>query len=145
MAYQYLDNHWTIGSMARTCGVDRGAYRYPMLVGTDNVLYDHEFDYGYGGATVYAESGPVQLGNGDNVMHALRLIPDEGTTADCAVQFKTRFYPNGTEYTTSTYTLAAPTSVRFTGRQASMKVTGARNVDWRWGRPRLELTQGGSR
>ncbi len=145
VAYNFLENHWTVGSMARTCGADRGAYMYPMMVGTDGVVYDHEFGWAYGGSTPFAESGPFQIGVGDQVMHVTQLVPDEQTTADCSVQFKTRFYPNGTEYTTSTYTMAAPTSVRFTGRQASMVVSGARNTDWRWGQPRLRLVAGGLR
>ena len=145
VAFNYLDGHWTIGSLVRTCGVDRGAFAYPIMVGTDGYLYDHEYGFAYGGAEPYAESGPVQLGVGEQIMHVLKLVPDEKTSGDCEVTFKSRYYPNDTEYTTSTYSLANPTSVRFSGRQASMKVSGAILADWRWGVPRLEVVAGGKR
>ena len=145
VAYNWLEQTWMIGAMDRTCGVDRGAYAYPMMVGTDNVLYDHEFGLDYESATPYAESGPFQLGNGDQVLHARKLLPDEKTSGDCTVVFKTRYYPNGDETTSSTYTMSDRTDVRFNGRQASIKVSGSRSVSWRWGTPRLDVVQGEGR
>lgn len=145
VAYDWIGNTWTIGSLNRVCGADRGAYGYPMMVGVDGYLYDHEFGYNYHGTAPYAESGPFQLGQGDEILHARKLIPDEKTSADCSVVFKTRYYPNGAESTTATYTLGEQTDVRFNGRQASIRVSGARTTDWRWGIPRLEVVSGGAR
>lgn len=145
VCYAYLDNHWTVGRITRTCGVDRGAFRYPLMVGTDGYLYDHEFGANYGTATPFAESGPFELGSGEQIMHALKLVPDERTSGDCSVTFKARYYPNGAEYTAGAYSLASPTSVRFSGRQASIVVSGARLTSWRWGVPRLDVVAGGKR
>jgi hypothetical protein len=145
VALNTVEGHWTIGSLDRVCGVDRGVFTSPILVGSDGYLYDHETGHSYGTSTPYAESGPIEMGNGDRVMHAVRLVPDEQTSADCTVAFKHRYWPNGDQTTTSTYTLASPTSVRFTGRQIAMRVTGSRLADWRWGTPRIELRPGGGR
>jgi hypothetical protein len=93
----------------------------------------------------YAESGPVQIATGDNVMSALMLIPDEKTQGQVTTTFRARFYPNDTERTYGPYSMANPTDLRFTGRQVSMRVIGAQNTDWRWGMPRIDVRQGGLR
>jgi len=76
---------------------------------------------------------------------AKHLYPDEKTQGDVSATFKTRFYPNGPESTHGPYSMAAPTSIRFTGRQVSMRIESARNTDWRFGIPRLDVTPGGTR
>lgn len=145
VSYNYQAGHWSFGTLPRTCGVDRGVFSQPIWFGSDGAIYDHEVGTNYGGAEVFAESGPISLGTGDNVMSVNSLIPDELTQADVTVTFKTRLYPNATETDHGPYTMAAPTDVRFTGRQARMRVTGAKNVSWRWGIPRIEAIARGRR
>lgn len=145
VAFNYAEGYWIIGEMARTAGVDAGVFRNPTMIGTDGKIYAHETGFNYGGAEVYVESGPVQIGAGDQTMMARELIPDEKTQGNVTTTFKTRFYPNDTERSYGPYSMAAPTSVRFSGRQVSMKVTGAQLADWRWGIPRLNVEAGGGR
>lgn len=145
VAYSYRENHWTIGSLARTAGVDAGVFKYPIWMGTTGIAYNHEKGQNYGGAAIYAESGPVQLGQGDQVLSAVELIPDEKTQGDVTVTFKTRFHPNDTERSYGPYAMHNPTAVRFTGRQATMRVSGSRLADWRFGVPRLDVRSGGRR
>jgi len=78
-------------------------------------------------------------------MMASMLIPDEKTQGQVTVTFKTRFHPNDTERSYGPYSMAAPTDVRFTGRQVSMRVTGASSGSWRWGVPRIDATPSGRR
>ena len=143
--YSTTENHWTIGSMARTAGVDAGILSRPVWWGVNGMAYNHEKGLNYSGAAVFAESGPVEISGGEQVMSAVELIPDEKTQGDVTVTFSTRFHPNDTERTYGPYSLANPTAVRFTGRQATMKVTGARLADWRFGIPRLDVRPGGRR
>ena len=145
VAYSYREGHWSIGSLARTAGVDAGVFKSPIWWGTTGIAYNHEKGLNYGGASIYAESGPVQLGAGDQVLSAIELIPDEKTQGDVTVTFSTQFHPNDTERTYGPYSMANPTPVRFTGRQAAMKVTGAKLADWRFGVPRLDVRAGGRR
>jgi hypothetical protein len=145
VAFNYAENYWAIGEMARTCGVDAGVFRNPILIAPTGPIYAHETGWNYGGAEVYVESGPVQIGVGDQTMMARELIPDEKTQGDVTTTFKTRFYPNDTERSYGPYSMSAPTSVRFSGRQVVMRVTGARLADWRWGIPRIEVQAGGNR
>ena len=145
VTYNYRENHWNIGLLARTAGTDAGVFTNPMAVSTDSYIYEHEVGFAYDSASVYAESGPVQLGNGDNIMSVRQVVPDEQTLGEAVVSFKTRNYPTGTQSTFGPYTAANPTSVRFSGRQVNVKVTGAVLADWRIGVMRLEATPSGKR
>lgn len=148
VAYNYLEQHWSVGTLARTSGLECGIFERPLWFDADGKLWRHETGTSYpGSARPFAESGPFQLGAGDQVMVATSLIPDEKTQGDVQVTFKTRFYPNGTERSYGPYLPANPTDVRFTGREVRMRVEGrdAQPASWRWGIPRVDAVAGGRR
>jgi len=145
VAYDFVENIWITGEMDRTAGVDRGVFRYPMFIASDGTLYEHEIGYSYGASTPYAETGPISIGAGDNIMNVVELIPDEKTQGDVSATFKTRFYPNGSESEYGPFDMSNPTSVRFQGRQIRMRVEGVVADDWRVGIMRLDARQGGRR
>jgi hypothetical protein len=145
VTYNYRENHWNIGTLARTAGTDAGVFANPLAVSTDGFIYEHEVGFAYDSASLYAESGPVQLGNGDNIMSVRQVIPDEQTLGEAVVSFKTRNYPTGTQSTFGPYTAANPTDVRFAARQVNMKVTGNTLADWRIGVMRLDAVPSGKR
>jgi len=150
VAFDYKENHWLIGNLSRTSGASRGVFEYPMLMDANGAMYDHEvgLSYAVSGAeqAVFAESGPISIGNGDNIMQVTDLIPDEKTQGDVDVIFKSRYYPNDTEYTHGPYTPSSPTAVRFSGRQIRMRVEGdAPYAAWRVGTMRVDAKAGGRR
>lgn len=145
VTYNYREGHWNIGSMARTCGTGRGAFDKPLLIDPDGYIYEHEVGYDYDGGTLYAESGPVQLAVGDNVMAVRELIPDELNQGEVTATFKTKFYPNADESSHGPYSMTNPTSVRFTARQVKMRVQGNGNNNWRVGTMRIDAVAGGRR
>ena len=145
VTFNYRENHWNIGSLARTAGTDAGVFVSPLMVSTDGYIYEHEVGFAYDSASLYAESGPVQLGNGDNIMSVRQVVPDEQTLGEAVVSFKTRNYPTGTQSTFGPYTAANPTDVRFAARQVNVKVTGNTLADWRIGVMRLEAIPSGKR
>ena len=145
VTFNYRENHWNIGTLARTAGTDASVFVNPMAVSTDGFIYEHEIGFFYDSASLYAESGPVQLGNGDNIMSVRQVVPDEQTLGEAVVSFKTRNYPTGTQSTFGPYTAANPTSVRFSGRQVNMRVTGDTLADWRIGVMRLDAIPAGKR
>ena len=146
VAYNYVENTWSIGTMARSAGSDAGTFIYPLMADpSNNKIYEHEVGYEYNGATPFAETGPIMLGSGDNVVSVTEMIPDEKTQGDVSATFKTRFYPNGTERSYGPFSMANPTNMRFTGRQVRMRVDGARLADWRVGVNRLDAVAGGRR
>jgi len=145
VSYDYKDNIWMIGELSRTAAIDTGILRYPIWAGPNGELYFQEYGFNHDGATQFVESGPISLGNGDNIMHVTDLIPDELTQGDVNAKFKTRFYPNGTESEFGSFTMANPTNVRFSGRQVRMRVETTVNNDWRVGTMRIEAKAGGKR
>jgi hypothetical protein len=145
VTYNYRENHWSIGTLDRTCGTDKGIFSNPILVSSDGYVYEHEVGNNYDSQTLFAESGPIELGNGDRVMSLTGLVPDEKTAGDVRASFSTKFYPNTTKYTHGPYTLSSPTSVRLTGRQIAVKIEAVALTDWRVGVIRFDGKPGSLR
>jgi len=139
------EGYWSYGVLDRTAGVDRGVFNRPILADAISDTYDHETGYNYDDATVYAETGPISLGVGDQVMSVTSLYPDEEDQGDAQIRFKTRFHPNDTEREYGPYALGNPTSVRFTGRQIRMRAEGVSPTNWRMGVQRIEAKPRGRR
>lgn len=145
VAWNYREDHWTVGRIPRTCGIDSGVVSLPLWVGADSKLYDQEVGWDYGGAMPWAKSGPVEFGDGDQVMMIKQIVPDQTTLGDVQMRFGSRFYPTSAQYEFGPYSAANPTPVRFTGRQAYIQVEGSSFSDWRLGIPRVDATPGGRR
>ena len=145
VSYNYAEDHWSVGEMDRTTGFDRGVFSSPIMYDANAVSYNHEIGNMHGTQTPFAESGPVSIGNGDQVMKCVQLIPDELTQGDVNLTFKTRFHPNNIERDYGPFAPSNPTSVRFTGRQVRMLVEGNRDAPWKVGVMRLQVTPGGRR
>ena len=145
VTYNYREGHWSIGMMTRTAGTDRGVFANPLFVSTDGYIYDHEVGYAYDSVSPYAQTGPIELGNGDNVMAVRSVIPDEQTLGEVAISFTARMYPTSAETSHGPFSSKQPTDARFSGRSVKMKVTGNVLDDWRVGVMRLEATSAGKR
>mgnify|MGYP005989667571 CR=1 FL=1 len=148
VAYDMMEKHWLVGELSRTAGVSRGVFAYPILaerVNGGSDLMDHEIGHNYDGSTVFAETGPLSIGAGDQIAKVNSVIPDEKTQGDVQMIFKTRFHPNDTERSYGPFDPSNPTSVRFSGRQIRMRVEQDQAVDWRVGIMRLETIAGGRR
>lgn len=145
VVWDYAQNYWTIGTLARAAGADRGQFANPLFVSTDGYIYDHEVGTNHGDEEVFLESGPVQIGNGDRVFYVNELIPDERNQGEVVVSFSSKYYPNAAQWNYGPYSMTNPTSVRFNGRQVKMKVVAQGNTDWRIGTMRLNAVGGGRR
>jgi len=141
--YNVRENHWTIGALVRTTGYDKGLLGYPVLIGSDGLLYNHELGQSWGGSYPYADSGPTEIGQGDTIARVRRVIFDEKTSGDCRVSLSTRDWPNSTETTSGPYASGNPVSVRVAGRQVRLKVEFLQ--EGQWGTTRLEIIEGGKR
>ena len=146
VVYNYIGNFWSVHEdFARLVGAPRGIYTNPVMVDASGNVYDHETGASYGGDIPYVESGPYELGEGDRIMRAKRLIADEKTAGDVTVSFKVRDWPNDSETTYGPYTIDNPTDIRFAARQARIVVTSNVSTSWRWGIPRVDVVEGGKR
>lgn len=150
VSFNYLENHWTIGNLARTAGVPRGVFANPILADRLGVLYYHENGTEYldiDGVTALvplAESGPYTIAEGDHTMWIREIIPDEKTLGDVRAYLKTRLYPTAAEQSFGPFTLANPTSTRASGRQVALRVEQV-SPSWRVGIPRLDIVPAGRR
>jgi hypothetical protein len=144
VVYDYKENHWNIGQLDRTTGVDSGPFTTPVWFDSQGNIYNHEIAFSHDSAP-FAETGPLLLGEGDQLMKVNKIIPDEKTQGEVSLSFKTRFYPNGTETQHGPYSMANPTSARFQGRQVRMRINGTELNDWRAGKMRLDVVAGSRR
>lgn len=149
VTYNWREGHWAIGLLERTSDIDRGAFPFPLATDRGGRLYRHEQGTSYlnpaGAALVpFAESGPVEIGSGQQVMHVLGIVPDEVTIGSVLMSLFTRDYPTAAETTHGPYAASQPVHTRIAGRQVRIRlVQGA--AGWRFGTPRLDVYPGGRR
>jgi hypothetical protein len=159
--YNYQDNIWSYGTMARTAWLDAAVEdAFPIAATYNNKLVLHESgvdddETGTPAAiTAYIHSSQISIDDGDRFMFVRKLIPDvifEGSTAGSpAVEMS--FYPlhdsgsgrnnplseGGTETGTITRSATVPieaytpqVDVRFRGRQISMRIS-SNSVGVQW-------------
>lgn len=140
VTYNYVEKHWSFGSMPRTAGVSMQLPGIvPVMADASGVIYDHETGTTRSGvAAPFLTSGPVELdGSGDTLFQVQRIVPDEKTLGDVEATFYASLFPTAAETTVGPFTLANPTSVRVTARQMRVRLDEVRGSDWRVGRIRL--------
>jgi hypothetical protein len=89
VAYNYVENLWTIGTMDRTAWLDLATDGYPIgakpesagsLTDTNTTtsLYQHEYGYTANGDNIeaYVTSGPIDIEDGEQFSFISRIIPD---------------------------------------------------------------------
>jgi hypothetical protein len=148
--YNYVEGHWSFGELERTSGFDRGPYSNPIWADGQGQLWKMESGDSYidvDQATTLvplAESGPIEIRQGNQVYDIVNIIPDEKTQGDLDLYVFTSYYPNESETENGPYTPANPTNVRLNGRQMRLKIQHDQE-DWRFGIPRIEIQPGGRR
>ena len=130
--YFYCQNHSLMGSVAFTVSANQN-------------VYNHEIGYNISTGNIFCETGPLEIGNGDQIMNITDVISDERTQGDVNLTFKTKFHPNNTERSYGPFNPSNPTSLRFQGRQVKMRVDGVRPTNWKVGTMRLDVRPGGKR
>jgi len=143
--YDYQQNIWGFGSLPRVSGFDRGVLNYPIMVGENGVIYEHETGFLWDEQFPFATSGPVEIGNGDNVACVKGLIPDNIPLGDLNVSFSAQMYPSAEATPFGPYTLAPKTDFLFNARQAQIEVSTTSNEDFRFGTYRLITAPGSKR
>lgn len=146
VAYDYSNGVWLIGKLPRTCGVDRGVFKYPLLMNNGGDLIDHEVGFARYDTPVvpFVESAPYQIG-GDRVMHLTSMIPDERNQGDVTVTISTNLYPNGDTQSFGPYVMTNPVDLRVSGRDLKFRIDASITDDWRVGVMRVDGVQGGRR
>ena len=165
VVYNYEQQVWYFGAMARSFWMDRGIFDQPIAAGPNNYLYSQEtgFDDDGSALTAYIESSQIDIADGEQFSFIRRMIPDltfRGSTAgspSANITVKTRNFPGGNylQSTSSAVTKSASVPVeqftdqvhlRLRGRSFAMRVEStASGVGWRLGSPRLDVRPDGRR
>tara|TARA_R110002020_G_C16280711_1_gene771773 strand:+ start:59 stop:2170 length:2112 start_codon:yes stop_codon:yes gene_type:complete len=169
VVFNYQQNVWYYGDMARTVWMDRGINADPIAAGTDHYLYSHESGFDDGSTepvtaiSAYIESSQIDMGDGDHFLFMTRMVPDvtfrNSTAASPAatMTLQARNYPGGlylqTQAKAVTRTSTVPieqwtnqVNVRLRGRAFSLKVASSdTGVGWRLGTPRVDIRPDGRR
>jgi len=152
--WNYQDNWWSFGTMARTAWIDKGVWQHAVAGAPTGHLYQHEDGWTDSGVTrvgqVYAESGTIEIGRGERFTEVRQLIPDDCEDADCVqVSFKLRENPRSEPFATAgpyTFTQAnGYTDARFAARQVEMKVEATKDADFHLGTLRGDVVAGSGR
>ena len=169
VSYNYLEDCWSTGSLARTTWIDYGVYQKPYATGystTDlgtspsvlgvtagaSTIFQQETGFNDVNAAINAfiESGDFDIADGQPFLHIGRGIPnfkDLAGSVDVKLKFKT--YPSSTTPTTITRTVTATTEkfdLRGRGRQANVRIeSDAVGDNWRYGTLRLDVQPDGGR
>ncbi|MDA9272040.1 hypothetical protein N9Q05_01485 [bacterium] len=168
VVYNYAQNVWYYGSMARTAWIDRGSYAYPLAASPLGELFYHEFGLNDGSENppiainAFIESSAVDIAEGDQFMFASRLLPDitfrKSTGTPLATfTLKAKNFPGGALFgddaTTTVRSATVPieqfttqTFVRIRGRAMALRVeSNQTETSWRLGVPRLDIRTDGRR
>lgn len=167
VVFNYAQNVWYYGSLARTAWVDGGVNGYPIAAASDNRLYYHEIGHedGETGEPLYSfiESSPIDIGDGEQFMFITRIIPDltfsgsETPTPKVDFTVKMRNFP-GSNYNQivdsevdriATFPLEQFTGqlhVRLRGRSMALQISSDEpGTQWRLGSPRIDMRTDGKR
>lgn len=150
--WNYVDDWWSMGSLARTAALPASVNPLPIMAGTDKHLYQHENGWMYDGFdcanNVYVASGTLNL-PGDEANWAInQIIPSNGGNYNLTkYTFFSRQTPNGSERTFGPYYSRNDGYVdtRVSGRDVRVRICANAAGDWSIGRLRLKVGTGGAR
>jgi len=169
VAYNYLEQTWWTGTLARTTWIDREVYDNPVgsqydataiannetIIGLTNgasQMYIHETGNDADGEamTAYLKSGAVQIGQGDDFSFVSKLIPDiQNQSGTLNLDFEFLRYPNDANAVTKSTSFTSGTEkvdLRGRGRQFTANiVSNTTGTAWRLGTIRFDIQPDGKR
>ena len=170
VTYNYAENIWTIGSLARTVWSDSfGARGNPFAFDSGGELYNHEIGTSADNQdmTAFIEGSPQEIStSGENTYLVDKIIPDihvSQGTFNLELFVNTKQYPTVTTDSTSSNFFASANqgttkgpfdittttekiSMRARGRQMSMKLQSTGSTDeWAMGTFRINAREDGMR
>jgi hypothetical protein len=167
VVYNYEQDVWYYGELARTAWTDRGLLSFPLAASADGYVYYQESGLNDGSVTpaaplnAYIESSVFDIGEGDQFMFATRVIPDitfRNSTDSAPIvtmTLKARNFPGGAYFGTDSDPVAKTATlpveqftnqlfVRIRGRSLSLRVESDQTgTAWRLGDPRIDFRTDG--
>lgn len=172
VTYNYMENVWSVGSMARTAWTDIGTFEKPLASKYDPLdteatistiygltpgrshLYNQEDGLDANGEAIdaYVYSGYFDIGDGDNMVLMQKFIPDfKRQEGNITVALRLRPYPQATAVPSSLdpYVITPTTqfvSTRARGRQIQLRIESDElGSFWRFGTMRVDIQPDGFR
>jgi hypothetical protein len=149
VCFNYRENHWSFGEVSRTTGVPfQLPGNVPVMVDSAGNVYDHETGTSFSGAgtSLFLESGPFEIGEGDNVVSINRLIPDEKNLGEVNLTVFGQFRPLSPDVVYGPYAMQnEAANVRIKARQFRLQFNQVVSNPWRIGTMRFGIVQGGRR
>ena len=163
--YNYLENIWYFGTLARQAWLDRGIRSLPLSTGSQ-YLFNHEtgFDDDGSAMTSFVESAPMALGDAGRFGFINRIIPDvnfSGSTSvnpsvDFTVKARTHSGSGFTQTDDSNTTQRSSTTpveaytekldLRVRGRTFALRVEATSlGTKFKLGSPQVNIVQDGRR
>jgi hypothetical protein len=172
VTYNYMENVWSIGTMARTAWTDIGTFEKPLATKYDPLdteatitpiygltagrshLYNQEDGVDANGEPIeaYVYSGYFDIGDGDQMMLMQKFIPDfKRQVGGIVVHLRLRPYPQASAVPSSLdpYPILPETefvSTRARGRQIQLRIESDELGGWwRFGTMRVDIQPDGLR
>jgi hypothetical protein len=172
VTYNYMENVWSVGSMARTAWTDIGTFEKPLAAEYDPLdaeatlttiygltpgrshLYNQEDGVDANGVAIdaYIYSGYFDIGDGDQMLLMQKFIPDfKRQEGNITVALRLRPYPQATAVPSSLdpYVITPTTqfvSTRARGRQIQLRIESDElGSFWRFGTMRVDVQGDGLR
>lgn len=163
LIWNYEDDVWSTGALERTAWHYSEVFNGPIATEQETTqisnptVYAHESGWSANGATrvggVFAETSPIEIGQGDRLMVVNKLIQDtksdEPSPSDVlTVTFAPSLHPEGPGMDEETYVMDSErgyTDVRFTARQVKMRFELNRDGPFALGDFRLDIKPGSGR
>ena len=173
VTYNYKDNLWTIGTLARTTWADKDVFDYPVatqyntVASTTNLsptvygyntnggmsyvwFQENGYDAGSTAMTSYIQTADISIADGDSFMFVKKILPDfKNMTGTVNMQINVLNYPQSSSYkqiNLPVYSTTTYLSCRARGRFVTVTL-GSSNVGdwWRMGTVNLEIQPDGHR
>lgn len=147
-----LTGDWDYGSNNHTAWVDQNIFGGPLGVDTSGQLHYHGPYYNAGNDPLYsmAETGAIDIGDGDQIMFLDQIIPDlvlKGTNPQVQLTISTWEYPFDTPVSWGPFMVTQSTkyiTMRARARQMSLRIESLqKDTWWRLGAVRARVAPDG--
>lgn len=149
--YNALENHWSFGTLSRTVFVGDSKIFNTYAAGTDGYIYDHDSGVDANGAALESSlsSWAVEIGDGDQVMHVGRIVPDfKRLDGSVTMTMTGKKKPQSSRSTTKTLSPITETTEELNPKMRARQIaftleTSAIGDDWRMGTLRIGMQPDG--
>jgi hypothetical protein len=169
--YNYAENVWYYGTLARTAWNDTGILDTPIAASADGYVYYQETGLDDGASVpaaaieAFIESSPVQIGDGEQFSFVSRIVPDITFEQSAAASPSVTFAMSGQTYPGAAYSVSDGTGgpaiktasspveqwtqkidTRLRARQFTVRISSDdAGVNWRLGVQRFDVRPDGRR